>query len=80
MKIIGNLEVVKTQHVECDVTASDILALVRQHVHIPEGANVRVYVDIPGGGDWSNMELDIAYRPVRVKAVWSVEDVPNEQG
>lgn len=74
MKISGTLEVVKTQTISIEVTAGDILALVRQHAHIPDDAEVRVYVDVPGGGDWSNMEIDIAEHPVYVRAVWSVGD------
>ena len=78
MKVTSNLEVVRAQRLECEVNAKDILELVRQHAHIPEGATVRIYVDIPGGGDWSNMELDIDEHPVQVRAEWSVSDAPKQ--
>lgn len=74
MKISVSEQVVTTRAVTIEVTAQDILALVRKRAHIPADAEVRVYVDVPGGGDWSNMEIDIAEHPVYVRAVWSATD------
>ena len=44
-----------------------IVSMLREFGHdIPDGASVKVYV--PGGGDWSNMSLDIDSRcPVIVE-------------
>jgi hypothetical protein len=83
MKIQGNLTVTKTQRVQIEVTAQDILDLVRQRVHVLTGVSVaiRVYVDVPGGEDWSNTQLDIHDHPVHVRFEWSeVTDGPSEQG
>lgn len=80
MKIGGKLTVTKTQRMSCEVTYDDILALVRSQVNIPAGAEVRIYVEVPGGGDWSHTDLDVAEHPVQVRAEWSVEDAPDEQG
>ena len=79
MKIGGRLTVTKTQHVSCEVTYDDILALVRAQVSIPAAVDVRIYVEVPGGGDWSHEDLDIAEHPVQVRAEWSVDDA-EEQG
>lgn len=75
MMVKGNLTVTKTQHLECEVTAVDILQLVRAQVHIPSGVPVRIFVEVPGGGDWSHTDLDIAEHPVQVRAEWSIEEV-----
>lgn len=79
MKVFGNLETVTTQHLSCEVTAADILDVVRQHTLIPEGARVRIFVEVPGGGDWSNTELDIAEHPVRVRISWSVDPAQKQE-
>jgi hypothetical protein len=31
---------------------------------IPKGA--KVFVEVPGGGDWSNTDLDISEHPIKV--------------
>lgn len=39
-----------------------------QGAEIPEDAEVRIFVGVPGGGDWSNMDLSITKDcPVRVE-------------
>lgn len=81
MKVQGNLWITKTQRVQCEVTAADILKLVQSAVHIPSGVAVSIYVDVPGGGDWAHEQLDIHEHPVQVRAEWSVEvDGKDEQG
>ena len=78
MKTQGKLTVTKTQSLSCEVTHDDILALVRGQVDIPPGVAVRIYVEVPGGGDWSHTDLDISEHPVQVRAEWSVD--AEEQG
>lgn len=73
-------ETVKTTTVVGTLTYDDLLSLVRARVHIPPGVAVRIYVDVPGGDDWSNTELDIRDHPVQIRAVWQDDDAANEQG
>ena len=47
-------KVVTTTNKQLDTV--DILQL----LGLPEGArNIKVWVDVPGGGDWSNTSLDV---------------------
>lgn len=42
-------------------------------VEIPEDTEVRIYFAVPGGGDWSNTNIDIdAKHPVYVE--WTIEE------
>lgn len=79
MKVDGKLTVTKTQTIRVTVGHDDVLALVRKTVHIPAGVEVRIFVEVPGGGDWSHTDLDLHEHPVHVEAEWSV-DVTDEQG
>jgi hypothetical protein len=73
VRVVGTLAVTRTQRLDIEVSVTDILALVRQKFAIPVGAQTRVYVDVPGGGDWSNEELDCLH-PVQVRIEWSEEE------
>ena len=55
-----------------EVTRSDIIQLVEKKcdVEIPPGAKVCVH--IPGGGDWSNVDLDIGVNDTLVHVSWEV--------
>lgn len=45
--------------------------------HIPEGAkDVRFFVRVPGGGDWSNMDLDFD-RDVKLTITWTEVEETN---
>jgi len=49
---------VTTRKVEIEITAEMVIEMLRNAGHtIP--ANAGVFVMVPGGGDWSNMRLDI---------------------
>ena len=80
MKVTGKLTVTKTQSLSCEVTYDDILALVRGQCSIPAGVEVRIFVEVPGGEDWSSCDLDVAQHPVQVRAEWSVIDDAEKQG
>jgi hypothetical protein len=60
---------------QVDIDRERLIELLkREGVEIPKGADI--YVQVPGGGDWSNMSLEIDKEtPVVVK--WTVvsEDV-----
>jgi hypothetical protein len=48
-----------------ELSRDDILRLLSQIVSgVPENASVTVHV--PGGGDWSNMSLDLSHAPVYI--------------
>lgn len=54
-----------TEVVTIEITSGDILRYLTGEdrngkIHIPNGAtDLQVFVRIPGGGDWSNMDLEI---------------------
>lgn len=57
MKTVKSTQIIKRIRVELtaeDIVLGNIIAL-----PIPEGVTYKVYVSIPGGGDWSCMNLDI---------------------
>ncbi len=44
-------------HLDCQ----DLYPVIRKLVpEAPKDAEIEVYVDVPGGGDWSNMRLDVS--------------------
>ncbi len=53
---VKETKVITTSH-EVALTKVMLLALIRQGTPIP--ANANVFVSVPGGGDWSNTDLDI---------------------
>lgn len=38
---------------------------------IPETASLTLNVYVPGGGDWSNMDLDVEAHPVQFTVEWT---------
>lgn len=77
-----NLNVTKTittrRQIRLEIHRAHIIQMVKELGYglIPKDA--RIFVDVPGGGDWSNMELNIDDdRPVVV--TWS-EVTMEEQG
>lgn len=55
-----SISVVTTRQVEISLTAEMVIDMLRkQGLTIP--TNAGVYVNVPGGGDWSNMRLDIGF-------------------
>ncbi len=78
MKVQGKLSVLRTQNLKCEITYADLVAFVRERVAIPDGVTVRIYVEVPGGGDWSHTDLEIEEHPVQVSATWVVEDAEIE--
>lgn len=55
-----------------EIDDKDILEFVRsKKQYIPADAKMRVFIKIPGGGDWSNKEFDItAEDPIRMIVEW----------
>jgi hypothetical protein len=71
---MSKLEMKKTETIEHSVKlgANDLFDMLRRSgVPVPDSAtalDLQVYVRIPGGGDWSNTDLNIsANNPVCVK-------------
>lgn len=64
--------VVRTESHELELNQADILELLRKAGHdIPEQAVLRVYFAVPGGGDWSNTDIDIdKNHPLRIE--WKI--------
>lgn len=57
--------------VTVELTGKDIIALLRRTRRIARfPKNTRVLVDVPGGGDWSNTELDIG-TDANVKVIYT---------
>ena len=43
-----------------DITADDIKELLVSGKYIPDSAKVDIYVEVPRGGDYSGMQLDLS--------------------
>ncbi len=48
------------------ITASDIIEALRKTGKIPKNGNCELVFCVPGGGDYSNMELDVAQEPLKL--------------
>lgn len=64
----------KTKHeVTGQVEYKDLVGLICKQ--LPVGINVKVdiavFVDVPGGGDWSYEQLDCRQHPVQFRATWT---------
>lgn len=70
---MAKTRIVTTRSVRVDgeLTFADLAKLVRAQVGVPAGASVRLYVDVPGGGDWSNTDLDVEDHPVKFTVEWT---------
>lgn len=57
----------KHVHVHCRLGVEDLMRL----AGVPEGArNLRVFVPVPGGGDWSNTSLIVGEDTPGVTVEW----------
>ncbi len=69
-----SVKVVRHEEGSVELNAADIVELVRKAGVIPDSfvaANMRVYFAVPGGGDWTNTDIDIDDKhPVRVE--WKI--------
>lgn len=70
--------VVRTKEVSMELSAADILELLRRAGHdVPASAassGLRIYFAVPGGGDWSNTDIDIDEKhPLYVE--WKISEV-----
>lgn len=72
--------VVKTESHELELNRDDMLELLRKAGHeIPEHAALQVYFAVPGGGDWSNTDVDIdSKNPIRVQ--WQITTESDSAG
>ena len=60
MFVDKKVTVVRTERCSIELDEKIIRQLVQvAGAQIPEDANVRIYFAVPGGGDWSNTEIDI---------------------
>lgn len=50
-----------------EVTGSDIVKALRKAGMIPENGGASITLRVPGGGDYSNMDLDLMDHPVTIK-------------
>lgn len=72
MKTRAKKQTTVTETAEYELRDFDIRRLLGQEVEIPPGASVKVWVEVPGGGDWSNEDLDMAEYPVHVLVTTTV--------
>lgn len=85
-------KVTKKQTVEGSITKAELLALVRQTLHIPDGATATFYVTDTGRNQGLFQQavacgqLQPAFvavdeaQPLRFTITWSLPVAPNEQG
>lgn len=58
MKMLQTSKIIGTTTVEIHISAEDFRALLKmKKIDVPDTA--RVIVRVPGGGDWSNTDLEI---------------------
>ena len=69
-KLKIDAKVVVTTNYTATVTAADIT----RALGLPAGA--QLWFNVPGGGDWSNEQLDVNEYPLT--AEWTTEDVKAE--
>jgi len=77
-----NKKVVRTTKVDCTLSGAEIVQLLRlQHPDLRSGGTIEVFVNVPGGGDWSNQRLDITDSfPLNVTITWTVPEEPSTPG
>ncbi len=58
--------------VEGQIEFSALVALVSKQLPTRAGPlEVKIYVDVPGGGDWSYEKLECERHPVKFSATWT---------
>lgn len=68
MKVTPNTK----QTLDGSISATELAAFLRQTFEIPEGATFTFTFSVPGGGDYSNMDLEVTDRePLRFSAEWA---------
>jgi hypothetical protein len=65
MKIDTSFKTVTEAIQTIELTDADIIPSIFERIkkELPEGVAIgdaRMYINIPGGGDWSNMELEVS--------------------
>jgi hypothetical protein len=56
---------------ELDAKEIGLIKAVRRAAGAPKSATVRLYVSVPGGGDWSNEDLNLGdMHPLRAEVTW----------
>jgi hypothetical protein len=63
--------------VEGLLDSEDLYPLIQKLVpEAPEDATIDIYVDVPGGGDWSNTKLDLdLVNQVKFTVSWEEKEV-----
>jgi len=65
--------VIKTVN-KIELDADDLRLMMVKHHKVPKGAVVRIYFQVPGGGDWSGEVVDISsHSPLTVEWETKVE-------
>jgi hypothetical protein len=58
--------------IEGAIDYEDLVGLLKAKIGVPlRGVSFTLYVDVPGGGDWSNTELDVEEHPVKFVVEWT---------
>jgi hypothetical protein len=70
-KLTTKITTTVTKVHNCSLGKAEILQLLSQQLGKTIPSNATVNVRVPGGGDWSDMDLDIEESPVQVS--WAEE-------
>jgi hypothetical protein len=70
MKIRAKTVTTTERIIEGEISGEELLESLLRQLQLPSGAVVHFYMDVPGGGDWSNTELQVQPdQPLRFRAV-----------
>lgn len=77
MKIKGSVR--HEQTITGAITKADLIELIMNTIEVPFGVEPRIFVTVPGGGDYSGQQLLIGEETTLEFVIrWS--DAPDEQG
>lgn len=74
------VKIVRTEEQSIEIDEHQLHQMIQAAgIKIPDKAVVRIYFAVPGGGDWSNIDIDIdAKNPIRVE--WRLTTEENGHG
>lgn len=77
MKVVER-RTVREERVHVVLFGDDLREYLANSGKFPHGvpAQAKVYIEIPGGGDWSNQRLDIYDHPIHVEWTTTDEEAP----
>lgn len=82
MKVRMKKVVTTTRKIRIEVEGHDLIRLLETTGQIPKVSarnGVKVFVTVPGGGDWSGSDLDIE-RETRIQIEWEEVETKEEAG